>query len=97
MNSKGHEQFSPAALLRWIERREGEIVSWISKAVAIESPSFNKPAVDKMAEFLAESFEQAGGKTKLHRQGKLGNHLQVDFAAGLFVPQGTFDIEGVAH
>src|SRR5438270_2403958 len=82
MNSKGDEQFSPAALLRWIERREGEIVSWISKAVAIESPSFNKLAVDKMAEFLAESFEQAGGKTKLHRQGKLGNHLQVDFAAG---------------
>ena len=78
MISKGDEQ--PAALLRWLQGREDEIVSWIARAVAIESPSFNKPAVDKMAEFLADSFEQAGGKAKLHKQGKLGNHLQVEFA-----------------
>lgn len=79
---------SPAALapaeltkkLQFFEQRRSEAIETIRQLVEIESPSDNKPAVDRIAALLAGRFEGLGGHAKLHRTQNFGDHLQVDFA-----------------
>ncbi len=52
----------------------------IRELVEIESPSDNKPAVDRLAEVIAEKFSRLGGEIRIHRTKVRGNHLQVNFA-----------------
>ena len=49
--------------------------------VVRESPTHNKAACDALCSYLEEAFQALGGRVKVHRQSKAGNHLQVDFAA----------------
>ncbi|HEV2112755.1 MAG TPA: M20 family metallopeptidase [Terriglobales bacterium] len=81
MHSTATSQVGPRELLRWAEAHKDEMVRWIARAIKIESPSFNKKALDEMADFLAESFRRAGGRVRIHKRAEQGNHLQVDFAA----------------
>ncbi|MGA8503053.1 MAG: M20 family metallopeptidase [Candidatus Sulfotelmatobacter sp.] len=67
--------------LRYFSEHEDEIVATIRNLVEIESPSDNKPAVDRIAAFLAPRFEALGGRTHLHRSTDFGDNLQIDFAA----------------
>jgi glutamate carboxypeptidase len=67
--------------LTYFNQRRDEIVSTIRELVEIESPSDNKPAVDRIADVVAKKFSRLGGEVRLHRAEKFGNHLQVDFAA----------------
>ncbi len=71
---------SPKERLAYFESRKEAIVKTIRELVEIESPSDDKPAVDQMVAFLAGWFEAIGGKAKIHRTEKFGDHLQVDFA-----------------
>ena len=66
--------------LRYFSERQHEIVKTIRELVEIESPSDNKPAVDRIAAFLAPRFEALGGRTQLHRSHDFGDSLQIDFA-----------------
>ena len=45
----------------------------------IESPSDNKAAGDRMAEFIAGKFSQLGGEIRFHRAQDFGDHLEVNF------------------
>ena len=65
--------------LRYFERQQEEIVRTIRELVEVESPSDNKPAVDRLGAILADKFRTLGGKTHLHRAEQYGDHLQVDF------------------
>lgn len=65
--------------LAYFEERRGQIVSAIRELVEIESPSDNKPAVDRISEAVAEKFAAVGGQVRVHRVHDFGNHLQVDF------------------
>jgi len=65
--------------LRHFEARKDEIIQTVRQLVEIESPSDNKPAVDRIAAMLAGRFEKLGGHAKLHRTPNFGDHLQVDF------------------
>jgi glutamate carboxypeptidase len=56
------------------------ILTTIRQLVEIESPSDNKPAVDRIAALLAAKFEALGGHAKFHKAADFGDHLQVDFA-----------------
>ncbi len=67
--------------LRYFSEHQNEIVATIRDLVEIESPSDNKPAVDRIAAFLASRFEALGGHTRLHRSTDFGDNLQIDFAA----------------
>jgi glutamate carboxypeptidase len=67
--------------LRHFEQHQNRIVDTICELVEIESPSDNKPAVDRIARFLAPKFESLGGKIQLHRSNEFGDSLQVDFPA----------------
>ncbi len=57
------------------------MVKFIRWLVEQESPSFNKPAVDSLAQSLAAALERMGARVRLHRARQFGNHLQADFAA----------------
>jgi glutamate carboxypeptidase len=65
--------------LRYFEKRKDEIVQTIRQLVEIESPTDNKPAVDRLGSLLAGRFEGLGGHAKFHRTQGFGDHLQVDF------------------
>jgi glutamate carboxypeptidase len=67
-------------VLQWLTTRQRELVERVREIVARESPTHNKQACDALCSYLAEQFEALGGRTKIHRQPKSGNHLQVDFA-----------------
>ena len=82
-------QKSPAATpqpawadrLRYFSEHQDRMVETIRELVEIESPSDNKPAVDRIAALLALKFEALGGRTHLHRSNDFGDSLQINFDA----------------
>jgi glutamate carboxypeptidase len=66
--------------LRYFSEHQHRIVNMIRELVEIESPSDSKPAVDRIAAFLAQRFEALGGRTRFHRSNDFGDSLQIDFA-----------------
>jgi glutamate carboxypeptidase len=66
--------------LRYFEDRRAQIVETVRQLVEVESPSDNKPAVDRLGSLLAGRFEKLGGHAKFHRIQNFGDHLQVDFS-----------------
>jgi glutamate carboxypeptidase len=71
----------------WIERlrnfteHQDRIVTTIRELVEIESPSDNKPAVDRIAAFVAKKFQALSGRTRFHPSKEFGDSLQIDFTA----------------
>ena len=48
--------------------------------VQLESPSNDKPALNRLAQHLAREFTRRGGHAQVHRQDTAGDHVQVDFS-----------------
>jgi len=65
--------------LRYCEERKNQMVQFTREMVEIESPSDNKPAVDRVSALIASRFERMGGRIRFHRTANFGDHLQVDF------------------
>ncbi len=65
--------------LSYFEQRQAQILETIRQLVEVESPSDNKPGVDRLGSLLAGRFEKLGGHAKFHRTTHFGDHLQVDF------------------
>src|SRR4051812_1994939 len=55
------------------------MVATLREVAEIESPSDDKPALDRMAQFAAGRFANLGGRVVLHPQAQAGDHLQVTF------------------
>lgn len=70
---------APAERLCYFESLQGRMVETVRELVEIESPSDNKPAVDRIARVLAQRFEALGGRTRFHRSNDFGDSLQIDF------------------
>src|SRR5215469_6103186 len=60
--------------------RQDEMLRLLEQMVEIESPSDNKAAVDKLGEFLAQTFRAEGGRVEIHQVERYGNHLQIEFS-----------------
>jgi glutamate carboxypeptidase len=67
-------------VLRWLTQRRAEMVQQLRELVIRESPTHDKVSCDALCAHLAEQFRALGGKVKVNRQAKAGNHLQVEFA-----------------
>src|SRR5438477_604739 len=67
------------SLLARLTPRQSEIERWIRRAVEIESPSNDKPSLDRMADFLGDEFSAIGGRTKIHKSLTAGDQVQIDF------------------
>src|ERR1022692_2940126 len=61
-----------------IEQRPA-MLEVLERMVRIESPSFNRDAVNRCADYVAGIAESQGGRGKRHRSKNYGDHLQVDF------------------
>lgn len=71
---------SPLAPVRdWLAPRKSDMVAELKELVLMESPTHDKAACDELCAALAEKFEALGGRVKVHRQKKAGDHLQVEF------------------
>jgi glutamate carboxypeptidase len=83
--SKKASAINPEAQRRlaYFSERRDEMVSTVRELAEIESPSDNKPAVDRLSAAVAEKFAALGGTVKIHQAKDFGNHLQVDFAGRL--------------
>ena len=78
-------QLQPAAsqllpIRDWLAPRKVEMVAALKELVLLESPTHDKAACDQLCVVLADNFRELGGRVKLHRQKKAGDHLQVEFA-----------------
>jgi glutamate carboxypeptidase len=67
--------------LQYFEQHRDRMVETIRRLVEIESPSDNKDAVDRIAQFLAPKFEALGGRVQLHANNECGDSLQVNFTS----------------
>jgi glutamate carboxypeptidase len=65
--------------LRYFEAEQDAMLRTIREFVEIESPSDDKPALDRMGRFLADRFEAFGGRPRLHHSDDFGNSVQIDF------------------
>jgi glutamate carboxypeptidase len=65
--------------LRYFEAEQDALIRTIREFVEIESPSDDKPALDRMCRFLADRFEAFGGRPRLHHADDVGNSVQIDF------------------
>ena len=66
--------------LSFAQHQQSELLALLQRMVEIESPSDNKAAVDQMGEFLAQQFQNQGGKVTTHKVSDYGNHLQIEFS-----------------
>lgn len=73
---------TPAQQLAYFRKQQNQIVDTIQQLVEIESPSDVKAAVDRLGTVLASRFGELGGKVRVHRVEKFGNHLEIRFKAG---------------
>jgi len=80
------EMTNPAAsqsvleYLRFCEQRQPDMLAMLQCFVERESPSYNKDAMDRLGEVLAQEFERMGGTVKMHPQTEHGDHVQADFS-----------------
>ena len=51
------------------------MVEQVRELVVRESPTHDKEACDALCSYLEEQFQAFGGRVKVHRQPKAGNHL----------------------
>jgi glutamate carboxypeptidase len=65
--------------LHYFEARQEDIVGTIREFAAIESPSDNKLAGDRMGALLAARFEALGGRAHIHRAENFADSVQIDF------------------
>jgi len=75
-----------SALLRHLAERCPAMLSTLRSWVELESPSFQKNAVDTLGQALAAEFRSRGGQIQFHPSQNFGNHLQVDFPAETGAP-----------
>lgn len=67
--------------LAYFTQRRDQIVATIREFVEMESPSDNKPAVDRLSAVVAAKCAALGGTVNVHPASEFGNHLQVDFVS----------------
>lgn len=69
-------------ILAYMEQHKEQILADIKAVVAIESPSLDKTAVDKMGLRFAELFSGAGAKVERLPREKRGDILRMEWGAG---------------
>lgn len=74
---------TPSEQLAHFQKQQKNIVDTIQQLTEIESPSDIKAAVDRLGTVLASRFAELGGKVKVHKAEKFGNHLEIRFQSSV--------------
>ena len=80
MKKTEHPQVDIRQVTEWLADRQPDMIAAVRDMVLRESPTHDKQACDALCAHLAGKFEKLGGKIRVHRQRKAGNHLEVTFA-----------------
>lgn len=67
-------------LLPHLRKQLPEWVGLLEQMVMLESPSYDKPRVDRFARFLGQRFSEIGGVVDYVPADRFGDHLRVQFA-----------------
>jgi glutamate carboxypeptidase len=62
-------------ILAWLEARQDEMLSLLGELVALESPSTEKSAVDRLGRKLASELELSGARVRVVEGEPFGDHL----------------------
>jgi glutamate carboxypeptidase len=81
-------------LQRHLHSLQDEMVETLGRIVRIESPSFDKAAVDRCAQAVGAAWRSAGARVQLLRQKQRGAHLRAALWAGTGRAQGQILILG---
>src|SRR5262245_55367216 len=66
-------------ILKSLDQRLPEMLATLQQLVELESPSFDKAAVDRLGAHLQRDFERIGGRVTMDPQSTFGNHLLAEF------------------
>jgi glutamate carboxypeptidase len=69
-------------ILKFLRGGQAEMVRLLEKFVRCESPSFNKEAVDRMGEIVADEWQKRGAQLHILQQSKQGNHVRAEISEG---------------
>ena len=75
-----NDALQSAKLLECLAALRDEMLASLRQLVELESPSGNKPVLDRLGQHLAAEFAKIGGGIRFHQQEEASAHLQVDFA-----------------
>ena len=70
-------------ILDYLQSQQPAMVELLAEWVNHDSPTFNKPAVDRMGQMIVKAFVEAGGSlTTTHPQPELGDHYTITYGQG---------------
>src|SRR6266481_2849737 len=67
------------SLLDWLRPRERAMMRLLEQFVRVESPSFDKAAVDRFGGIVASEWKKRGATVTLLRQRERGDHVRVEW------------------
>ena len=67
-------------LLRYCDQHAADMLRTLETLIRLESPSTDKPAVDRCGAALAATLRDIGGEVGLVRQTDRGDHIRASFA-----------------
>jgi glutamate carboxypeptidase len=67
------------SLLDWLRPRERAMTRLLGRFVCAESPSFDKPAVDRFGRIVASEWKKRGATVMRLRQRERGDHVRVEW------------------
>ncbi len=88
MATKGGVAMQMGDALRFLRKREKEMVATLRRFVECESPSADKAAVDRFGEMVAREWRRRGATVRILKQRERGNHVRAEIAAGTFSAKG---------
>jgi glutamate carboxypeptidase len=68
-----------SGVLPYCEQHLSEAVNFLQELVELESPSFDKPLIDKLVTFVGSRFAAIGGRVEVVKEEKFGDQLIVRF------------------
>jgi glutamate carboxypeptidase len=71
----------PRALLAELRRRAPQMARMLARFVRAESPSTNKPALDRLARMVAAEWRRRGASVRFLRQAAAGDQVRVEWRA----------------
>jgi glutamate carboxypeptidase len=67
------------ALMEWLRPREAAMARLLGQFVRVESPSYNKAAVDRFGRVVATEWQRRGATVTLLRQRERGGHVRAEW------------------
>jgi glutamate carboxypeptidase len=71
--------FQMLPLVEWLRPREAAMTRLLGQFVRLESPSFDKAAVDRFGRIVAAEWRRRGARVTLVRQQERGDHLRAEW------------------